>query len=303
MEEKASFLFGATFKTRLPTGPTTILSATMNYVKLGIESGPTKTKSGKQTILLQAKIGGKDYPLRYQTAPFIISGKQELKKKHFKFSIVDFEYKSNLSSASAAKCRTDLELLDTKIIQLLIKHKIAIWPKEDLSNDEVAGKYQGFMKDRLWTPPEHRLDNSPQHSVDDSMDEAVIEDPDSENPKLVYEPGVKKIEKKENRKRKAEEAELEEPSTDKFIIFPPKLRIFPRSSKAGPCKIIGQDGSPLLLSALSVGLEVVAVFDISLTISDGMVQPSCTGLQFTIKEDHREPASFAASDAYVGESY
>ncbi len=304
MEEKPTFLFGASFKTRLPTGQTTVLVATMKDVGIVLDGAPTKQKNGKKRLALQAKIAGKLYPLHYQSSPFIVSTKQDMSKGRFKYTVVDFEYKSELDAYSASKCRTDLEEMDAKIRTLLWKHRSAIWPlDENITKENVYERYQGFTQERIWIPPPQPIDEEPSNA----LDEAVIEDADGENPKLVYEPGMKKRSPKESKKRKAPEPEIEEPVEEpveeKAIHFPPKLRIFPRAAKNGMCKVYSHDNKPLLLSSVSAGLEVVPIFDIGLLITDGKVQPSCTGLQFTLKEDHRAPSNLAASAAFVGETY
>ena len=299
MEDRATFLCGVPFKMRLLTGQVKILSAAMKDVTLQLDGAVQYTRGGKQRVGLQAKIQNKLFPFRYQTSPLLLANRREGKKGRFKYTVFDFDYKSNLDPQMAIKCRDQLEEADEQVASLLYDNRELIWPGEALSASEIADRYQGFTKDRVWKPPPLPIAQPPQEALED----AVIIDPEGENPKLVYEPGLKKGDGKgSSKKRKAEEQEVDKSESTEIISFPAQLSIFPRTTKKTPCKVFSVDQKPLTLQALSPGLEIVSVFDISLVFVKDVIQLSCTGLQFNIKEDHREILSYLATDPYLPES-
>jgi len=301
MDEKAAFICGATFKTRFPDGEYKILAAPISTVDL-VPNGIIPKKNKRQQINLLAKIGGKKYPLRFQTTPLILSKKRPISKGKFQFTVLDFDYASQLDPDGANKTKNELKLLDNKIIDFLNISAKKIWPDKDLCYEEIVASYEGFTSVRKWTPTQSA---QPQVEPQESVADAIIEDIDGDL-KLVYEQKEVKVDgggkfsyeptglKIEPKKRKQME-----PETPQTIEYPPQLTIFPRSKKEQLCKVLTLTGKPVMLSALTQGLESVQVFEICLIEDAGKIKPSCTGIEINLKEDHREPSSHVAKSVYV----
>jgi hypothetical protein len=294
MEEKASFICGVTFKTRFPDGEYKILAAPVARVQLAINGGITAGRTGRKQICLNAKVGAKKYPLRFQTTPLILAKKRDIRKGKFQCTVLDFDYLSQLDAEGASRCKTELGTLDEKLIELIDENSKRIWPDEDLEKEEIRSRYEGFTTVRKWTPPPP--EPTPAEGFSGLVD-AVIEDIDADGMcgKFVCEPKEAKEGKGESKKRK----QMDNPVAPKVMEFPAQLSIFPRAKKEALCKITSMAGKPVLLSTLPVGIEAIQVFEIGLMEENGKIKPSCTGLEINLKEDHREPSSFVAKGMFV----
>lgn len=287
MDEKGAFVHGVTFKTRFPDGGYKTLAAPVSNVTL-ISGGITTGRKGKKKMALMAKIGNKKHTLRYQTPPLTLSKKREIKKWKSIFTVLDWDYLSQLDPLACAKCKQELADLDKKAVSLIYANATTLWPDEEITFMMATERYEGFTTPRKWTPPPAPATESGEASEPrDNLKDAIIEDIDSNDPKLVYEP------KGESKKRKQMD---EQPTT---MEFPAQLSIFPSSKKDKPCKVFSMDGKAVLLSSVTTGIEASNVFEIGLVEDNGKVQVSCTGLQINLKEDHREPSSYLAQSFYV----
>ena len=283
MGDKATFLCGVSFKTRFPNGEDKILVAPVSAVELVLLGDPVIGKKGKKRFTIGATIADKVYPLRFEAPPLLLVQKREIRKGKFRCNILDFSYTSNLCPTSALHCFKELTALDQKIRNLIHENQEIFFSETNLDYDDITQRYQGFTTTRKWTPP------PPESGPADGFQSATIENADGDLPKLVYEV------KGESKKRKFVE---EDPSESLPMEFPAQLSIFPSSKKPNFCKVFTMDGKVALLTALTPGLEASPVFDVQLTEEQQKVQLSLTGLQITMKEDHRKVASYSASDVY-----
>lgn len=250
----------------------------------------------KYKIPVYARILSQSHPVRFQSPPLVMDKFKQIEKKGYGFAIMNFDYRSNQKPIAATKWQVQMSIFDSKVLAWLYQNRKTVWPDEELTMEQVEGRYNGLSKEKKWVKkqPEKKEAENGEKTVALKKGEdgqywiySDARGPGADPDDSAQQPPDKKAKIDDSDKMEHEVTgdRLNSEEESKEVIYPAQYTIFPAlQGKNFTAQCTGVDGKLVKISSLKEGMEIVSVSDCGLEARKGIVYASLTGHKFAVKQ-------------------